>query len=80
VTLPLPIPTAIAIYITIWWMTLFAILPLGVKSQHEEADDRPPGADPGAPVAPRLLWKAGVTTAVSAVLFVALMAYIAWQD
>jgi predicted secreted protein len=79
VTLPLPLPTAIAIYITMWWIVLFAILPLGVKSQHEDEAGRAPGTDPGAPVAPRLLMKAGVTTLVSAVLFVGLMAYVAWQ-
>jgi predicted secreted protein len=79
VNLPLPLPTAIAIYVTLWWITLFAILPLGVKSQHEDADGRLLGTDPGAPVAPRLLMKAGLTTVVAAVLFVALMAYIAWQ-
>ncbi len=78
-SLPLPIPTAIAIYITIWWIALFAILPLGVKSQHEDPDGRLLGTDPGAPIAPRLLLKAGLTTLVSAIAFVALMAYIAWQ-
>ena len=78
-SLPLPIPTAIAIYITIWWIALFAILPLGVKSQHEDADGRLLGTDPGAPIAPRLLLKAGLTTLVAAVVFIALMAYIAWQ-
>jgi predicted secreted protein len=79
VTLPLPLPTAIAIYVTMWWIVLFAILPLGVRSQHEEGEGGPAGTDPGAPVAPRLLMKAGVTTLVSAVLFAGLMAYVAWQ-
>ena len=78
-TLPLPIPTAIAIFITIWWVVLFAILPLGVKSQHEDVEGRLLGTDPGAPVAPRLLAKAGATTLVAAVVFAGLMAYIAWQ-
>jgi predicted secreted protein len=78
-SLPLPIPTAIAIFITIWWITLFAILPLGVKSQHEDDRGRFLGTDPGAPIAPRLLMKAGVTTVVAAVIFAGLMAYIAWQ-
>ena len=78
-SLPLPIPTAVAVYITIWWVTLFAVLPLRVKSQHEDAEGRHLGTDPGAPVSPRLLWKAGVTTVVSAVLFAVLMTYIAWQ-
>ena len=71
--LPFPIATAIAIYITMWWVTLFAILPLGVRSAHEDSGPPIAGADPGAPVAPRLMVKAVLTTAVSAALFVALI-------
>ena len=78
-TLPVPIPMALAIYFTMWWIVLFAILPLGVRSQHENEDGRPLGTDPGAPIAPKLLMKAGLTTLVSAILFAALMAYVAWQ-
>ena len=72
-------PMAIAVYFTTWWTVLFAILPFGVKSQHEAgAGDLPPGADAGAPVAPMLLRKALWTTAVSAVIFAALDAYMIW--
>ena len=78
-TLPVPIPMALAIYFTMWWIVLFAILPLGVRSQHENEEGLLLGTDPGAPIAPKLLMKAGLTTLVSAVLFAALMAYIAWQ-
>jgi predicted secreted protein len=67
---PFPWPLALAIYFTIWWVTLLAILPLGVRSLHEEEQsDAPAGADPGAPVAPRLWMKAGLTTLASAVIF-----------
>ena len=78
-TLPVPIPMAIASYLTIWWIVLFAILPIGVRSQHENEEGRFLGTDPGAPIAPRLLMKAALTTVVSAVVFAGLMAYIAWQ-
>jgi len=72
-------PMAIAVYFTTWWIVLFAILPFGVKSQHEAGVvDLPPGADAGAPVAPMLLAKALWTTAISAVIFVALDAYMIW--
>jgi len=47
---------AVAVYFTMWWIVLFAILPLGVRSLHEEGDT-PEGSDPGAPVAPMLLKK-----------------------
>jgi predicted secreted protein len=67
---------AIAMFATIWWILLFAVLPFGVQSQHETAEIVP-GSDPGAPVAPRLLAKALWTTAISIVVFVALMGLIA---
>jgi predicted secreted protein len=60
-----------AIYFTIWWICLFAVLPFGVRSQHE-GESYLQGTDPGAPVAPRLLTKALWTTAISAVVFAAL--------
>ena len=72
VPLPVPWPMAIAIFVTIWWILLFAVLPFGVRSQHETAEIVP-GSDPGAPVAPRLLIKALWTTAISLIAFAALM-------
>lgn len=61
-------PLSIALYFTIWWVVLFAVLPFGVRSQHEDGD-MPPGTDPGAPVAPRLGWKILWTTAISAAVW-----------
>lgn len=73
--MPFSTPLAIAIYFTIWWIVLLAILPFGVRSAHEE-ENAPEGSDPGAPVAPKLAMKALITTAVSAVAFIALAAYV----
>jgi predicted secreted protein len=64
----MPVTTAVAIYFLIWWITLFAVLPFGVRSQHEDGD-MPEGTDPGAPVLPRLGRKLIWTTLVSAVIF-----------
>jgi predicted secreted protein len=72
-------PLAVAVYFTMWWIVLFAVLPFGVKSQHEAgAADLPAGADAGAPVAPMLWCKALWTTIISAVLFAALDGYMLW--
>jgi predicted secreted protein len=61
--------TAIAIYLTLWWTVLFAVLPLGAKS-HAEAGIKPPGGgDPASPVNPRLKEKFLLTTVISAVVF-----------
>jgi predicted secreted protein len=62
------IATGIAIYFIIWWIVLFAVLPFGVRSQHEDGD-MPPGTDPGAPVLSRLRAKLLWTTIVASVLF-----------
>lgn len=70
-----PIPLAVAIYITIWFTVLFAILPIGVRSQAEEGTVVP-GTEPGAPVAPRLGFKAIITTLVSAVVLVIVLFYL----
>ncbi|MEI9904663.1 MAG: DUF1467 family protein [Asticcacaulis sp.] len=46
-----------AIYCMIWWVTLFAVLPLaGHRSAHESGEATIPGNDPGAPVKLNL-WK-----------------------
>jgi predicted secreted protein len=68
---------AIAIFITIWFIVLFVVLPFGIRSQHEEGEFTP-GTDPGAPVAPRLLAKAIWTTILSTVVFAGLVAYIVY--
>ncbi len=63
------VPTAIAIYLTIWWTALFAILPIGVRSHAEEGKPVPGGGDPSSPVNPNLKRKFITTTWVSAIVF-----------
>ncbi|HYP58569.1 MAG TPA: DUF1467 family protein [Beijerinckia sp.] len=71
--MPFSTPTACAIFFTIWFTVLFAVLPFGVRSQHE-AGEIVAGTEPGAPVAPQLLKKMVWTTLVSAVVFAAVVA------
>ena len=59
----------IAIYLVIWWTTLFAVLPLGARSHAEEGISVPGGGDPSSPVNPNLKRKFFTTTWVSAILF-----------
>jgi predicted secreted protein len=62
------VTTALATFFLIWWVTLFAVLPWGVRSQHE-GGEMAPGTDPGAPrnfrLGRKLLW----TTLVAAVVY-----------
>ena len=62
--------TALAIYFVIWWIVLFAVLPWGVRSQHETGE-MAPGTDPGAPVLTNLKRKLIWTTIVATMVFAA---------
>ena len=66
----------IATFVIIWWTLLFAILPFGVRSQHE-GDSMVPGTDPGAPIRHRLGLKILINTVLAAILWgIANWAYI----
>jgi predicted secreted protein len=60
--------TGIVLYILIWWVVLFAILPIGTHAA--------PGPDEisgwrGAPATPRLWRKVGITTLVACAVWLA---------
>jgi predicted secreted protein len=57
--------TGIVVYILVWWVTLFAILPLWVTP----ADPEEPGFAAGAPRRPLMLRKVAVTTVVAAIIW-----------
>jgi predicted secreted protein len=68
----MPVATALAIFFLIWWVVLFAVLPWGVRSQHE-TEDMVAGTDPGAPVSAsvgrKLLWTTIVAIVIYAVCY-----------
>ena len=70
--------TALAIYFVIWWIVLFAVLPWGVRSQHE-AGEMTPGTDPGAPVLTNLRRKLIWTTIVATMVFSAWFVVYVYQ-
>jgi len=57
-------PFGLAIYFVLWWITLLAVLPWGVRSQHESGDVVT-GSDPGAPTV-HLGWKKLLWTTIAA--------------
>ncbi len=67
--------TGIAIFLTIWWTVLFAILPWGGKTHWSEGIEPPvKGMDSGSPIEPKLKQKFLITTAVTVVCWVLLWA------
>ena len=71
--------TAIAVYLTIWWVVFLGILPIGVISHADAGIDKGDGGDPGAPVDPKLKKKAITTTWVSAIIFVVVWSLFAFH-
>jgi predicted secreted protein len=62
------ITLGIAIYVVIWWTVLFAVLPIGVRTQGEDGAIVP-GTPESAPTAPRLLRVVLLTTVIATLLF-----------
>ena len=71
--------TGCVLYVLIWWVVLFAVLPFGVRNHAEAGVERPAGTDAGAPVAPRMGLKLLATTVVSAILFAVSYAIFAYE-
>ena len=81
------VTTAIAIFFLIWWVTLFTVLPFGIRSQHEAgADEEPiaPGTDPGAPtrfsLGRKLLWTTLVASVIYTVCYVIYVEHLVTID
>jgi predicted secreted protein len=61
--------TGIAVYVVIWWVVIFMVLPWGVQTIDEK--DIAKGHASSAPKRPLLLRKMAVTTVVAAILWTA---------
>lgn len=72
---------AIAIYIVLWWTVLFAVLPVGLRTQGEEGSVVP-GTPESAPLHPRLIRVSVITTIVSTIIYAAAWAgiHFGWID
>ena len=64
----MPLTGAIVVFVVIWWLVLYMVLPLGVRGQWE-AGGAERGTEPGAPVHHGLARKIMITTGVAAVLW-----------
>ena len=61
----------LVVFFISWWLILFMVLPFGVRTAEEEGTEVEPGTVPSAPVRPRLLMKAGITTLLAALVWLA---------
>ena len=57
--------SGIVVFVIIWWLVLFMVLPWGIRRD----EDPEPGNEPAAPANPMLWRKALITTAIAIVLW-----------
>ena len=53
---------SIIVYVLIWWIIFFSVLPVGIQSNKEKFKEKIEGIDPGAPNNPRIGKKFLITT------------------
>jgi len=61
--------SALVVWLIIWWLVLFIILPIGVRGQAEE-NDIVEGSEPGAPHTLDIKRKFIQTTIIASILWV----------
>ena len=61
---------SIIIYVMIWWVVFFSVLPIGVQSNKEIFKNSIEGFDPGAPKNPKIAKKFLITTIITSILFI----------
>ncbi|MBX3510312.1 MAG: DUF1467 family protein [Hyphomonadaceae bacterium] len=64
----------LAIYVILWWLVFFTVLPMGAQSLHEADEVSAPGVERGAPRAHNLVRKALLASVIAAVVWLG----VAW--
>ena len=61
---------SIIIYVMIWWIVFFSVLPIGIQSKNEEFKETIKGSDPGAPINPKIAKRFLITTIITSIIFI----------
>ena len=67
----------VIVFLLLWWLVLFAVLPMRVKPVWREEGRHARGAERGAPVNPELWFKVKRTTLIAAILWLVVFAVMA---
>ncbi len=60
---------SIIVYVMIWWIIFFSVLPVGIQSNKEVFKEKIGGMDPGAPKNPKIVKKFLITTLITSIIF-----------
>ena len=61
---------SIIVYVLIWWIIFFSVLPIGIQSNKEKFKERVDGVDVGAPNNPKIGKKFLITTIITSIIFI----------
>ena len=61
---------SIIVYVMIWWIIFFSVLPIGIRSNKEVFRENIGGMDPGAPKNPKIGKKFFATTLITTIIFI----------
>lgn len=67
--------TGILVFVVVWWVVLFAVLPWGVETDAAP----PPGTAASAPRTPRIAMKMLITTLISLGIWLAIYLIVAYS-
>ncbi len=70
---------SIVVYVIIWWIVFFSVLPIGIKHDDKRFNNNLEGIDLGAPKNPNIFKKFLYTTLITTVIFVVIY-YIVIND
>tara|TARA_Y100000591_G_C21745465_1_gene651725 strand:+ start:145 stop:399 length:255 start_codon:yes stop_codon:yes gene_type:complete len=60
---------SIIVYVMIWWIIFFSLLPIGIQSNKQVFKEKIGGIDPGAPKNPKIGKKFLFTTLITTIIF-----------
>ncbi len=61
---------SVIVYVLIWWIIFFSVLPVGIQSNKEKFKEKIEGIDPGAPINPKIGKKFLITTLITSIIFI----------
>ncbi len=61
---------SIIVFVLIWWIIFFSVLPVGIQSNKEKFSEKIEGVDPGAPKNPKIAKKFFITTIITSIIFI----------
>mgnify|MGYP001165427895 CR=1 FL=1 len=71
---------SIVLYVCVWWVVFFSLLPVGIKPNNTRFIDKISGIDPGAPKKANILKKFIYTTLITSIIFLSIYYMVDYKN